>query len=86
MIYHVNNYYDDDEKYNHDNNNEQYTYSIVGQYFKYSMIYCIMYFLVMDLGQRQWLYKPYYLIQRRQLDSQAGLFAFVELCTSDTHD
>jgi hypothetical protein len=82
MICPVNN--DDDEKNNHDNKNKQYTYSIVGPYFKYSMVYFIMYLLVMGLGHR--LYKPYYLIQRRQLDSQAGLFAFVELCTSDTLD
>jgi len=58
----------------------------VGPYFKYRMIHFIMYFLIMDLGHRQWLYKPYYLIERRQLDSQEGLFAFVELCTSDIHD
>jgi hypothetical protein len=83
MIYPVN---DDDDKNNHDNNNEQYTYSIVGPYFKYSMVYFIMYLLVMDVGQRQWLYKPYYPIQRRQLDSQAGLFGFAELRTSGTLD
>ena len=83
MTYPVNN---DDDKKNHDNNNELYTYSIVGSYIKYSTIYFIMYFMVMNLGHRQWLYKLYYLIQRRQLDSQAGLCEFVELCTSDTHD
>ena len=77
---------DDDENNDHDNNNEQYTYSIVGPYFKYSMLYFIMYFLVMDLGHRQWLYKPYYFIQRRKIDSQAGLFPFVEHCISDIHD
>jgi len=83
MTYPVNN---DDDKKNHDNNNELYTYSIVGSYIKYSTIYFIMYFMVMNLGHRQWLYKLYYLIQRRQLDSQAGLCEFVELCTSETHD
>ena len=36
----------------------------------------------MDLGHRQWLYKLYNHIQRRQMDSQAGLYAFLELCTS----
>jgi len=29
---------DDDEKNNHDNNNEQYTYGIVGPYFKNNML------------------------------------------------
>jgi len=78
---------DDDEKNNHDNNNnEQYTYSIVCPHFKNSMLYFIIQCLVMDLGHRQWLYKLCNQIQRRQPDSQAGLYAFLELCTSDSHD
>lgn len=88
MKYPVNNDDDDgDEKNNHDNNNnEQYTYSIVGPHFKSSMLYFIIKYLVMDLGHRQWLYKLYNHIQRRQLDSQASLYAFLEICTSDSHD